>query len=138
MSKEAFLREFMDVIWNKKNFDQVEQYLHHEYTVYLDPGDDWEGKTLSHSEYINRMKEGSFKSFPDMHFEITSAIEEEHHVAITWILTGTNLGTIGEHLPTKNTINTKGMTIYHFQNNRISGHTQIFDRITVMKQLGFM
>ena len=32
----------------------------------------------------------------DMNFEITSAIPEENHVAITWILTGTNLGMIGE------------------------------------------
>jgi predicted ester cyclase len=73
-----------------------------------------------------------------MHFEITSAIEDENHVAITWILTGTNLGKIGEYPPTKNVIKTNGMTIYHFRNGLINGHTQVFDRKTVMKQLGFL
>ena len=73
-----------------------------------------------------------------MNFEITSAIEEENHVAITWILTGTNLGMIGKFPPTSKAINTKGITIYHFKDNLINGHTQVFDRVTVLKQLGFM
>lgn len=138
MNKESFLREFMNEIWNKKNFEKIKKYVHHEYTIHLDPGDAWEKKTLSHSEFKNRMKLGSFEPFPDMKFEITSAIEDENHVAVTWILTGTNLGNIGEYPPTKKAINTKGMTIYHFKDNLINGHTQIFDRKTVMKQLGFL
>ncbi len=137
MNKESFLREFMTEIWNKKNFDKIEQYVHPEYTIHLDTTDPWEGKTLSHSEFIERLN-FSFNSFPDMNFEITSAISEENHVAITWILTGTNLGMIGGYPPTKKFINTKGLTIYHFKDNLINGHTQVFDRITVMKQLGFM
>lgn len=92
MNKETFLREFMDEVWNKKNFDKIAQYVHNEYTIRLDPGDPWEGKTLSHAEFKNRMELGSFTPFPDMNFDITSAIEEENHVAVTWILTGTNLG----------------------------------------------
>ena len=137
MNKEAFLREFITEIWNKKNFDKVEQYVHPEYTIHLDPTDPWEGKTLSHCEFKERLG-FSFKSFPDMYFEITTAIPEENHVAITWVLTGTNLGMIGSYPPTKNTINTKGITIYHFKDNLINGHTQVFDRVKVMKQLGFV
>ena len=136
MNKESFLRAFMNEIWNKQNFDQVEKYIHPEYTIHLDTADPWEGKTLDHSEFKNRLK-FSFNSFPDMNFEITSAIEEENHVAITWILTGTNFGKIGEFPPTKKSIKTNGFTIYHFKENLINGHTQVFDRTTVMKQLGF-
>jgi len=138
MNKALFLREFMDEIWNKKNLDKAEQYLHEEYTIHLDPTDPWEGKTLSHSEFIHRMQSASFDPFPDMNFEITSTIEDEHHVAATWILTGTNLGNIGDNPPTNKAIETRGMTIYHFKDDLINGHTQIFDRTTVMKQLGFI
>ena len=45
---------------------------------------------------------------------------------------------IGEYPPTKKTINTKGLTIYHFKDNLINGHIQVFDRVTVMKQLVFI
>lgn len=138
MNKAQFLREFMEEIWNKKKLENVGHYIHEAYTIHLDPADPWEGKTLSNSEFVNRMKLGSFGPFPDMNFEITSTIEEEQYVATTWILTGTNLGNIGEIPPTHKKIETRGMTIYHFKDNLINGHTQIFDRTTVMKQLGFI
>jgi predicted ester cyclase len=70
-----------------------------------------------------------------MHFDIISATPEENHVAITWILTGTNHRMIGEYPPTNNAIKTNGITIYHFKDNLIRGYTQVFDRKTVVKQL---
>jgi len=136
MSTEAFLTDFMEEIWNAKNFEKVEKYVHPEYTIYLDTADPWEGKTLSNEEFKERLK-FSFNSFPDMNFEITSAIPDDNHVAITWILSGTNLGNIGQFPPTNKSIKTKGMTIYHFKDGLISGHTQVFDRSSVSKQLGF-
>ena len=30
MSKEYFLRKFMDEIWNKKDFEKVQEYVHKE------------------------------------------------------------------------------------------------------------
>jgi steroid delta-isomerase-like uncharacterized protein len=137
MNKENLLREFINEVWNKHVLESVGKYIYSEYTIYLDNADPWERKTLNHSEFKKRLNY-SFNSFPDMHFEITSAIQDENHVAISWILTGTNLGMIGEYPATKRSIRTKGMTIYHFNDNLINGHTQVYDRITVMKQLGFI
>jgi len=137
MNNEKILRKFIEEVWNKKGFDKVEKYVHDKYTIYVDNADPWEGKTLNQADYKERLK-FSFNSFPDMHFEITSAIEDGNHVAISWILTGTNLGKIGDYPATNKCIKTKGVTIYHFKDGLIHGHTQVFDRITVMKQLGFM
>lgn len=137
MNKEQFIRDFIEDIWNQKDFQKIQQYIHERYTIYLDTADPWEKKTLDHEEFKKRLHY-SFDSFPDMHFEITSAIEEDNHVAINWILTGTHLGSIGEVPPTHRKIKTTGLTIYHFKGNLISGHTQVFDRKTVMHQLGFL
>lgn len=137
MNIESFLREFMNEVWNNKNHDKVEMFVHPAYTIHLDAADPWEGKTLSHEEFKERLS-FSFNSFPDIHFEITSSIPEDNHVAITWIMTGTNLGMIGDLPPTNKAIKTKGMTIYHFKDDLISGHTQVFDRTKVMQQLGFL
>jgi len=137
MNKEKNLREFIEEIWNKKKFEKVEKYVHSEYTIHLDNEDPWEGKTLNHNEFKERLR-FSFDSFPDMNFEITSAIEDKNNVAISWILTGTNLGKIGKFPPTQKSIKTRGMSIYHYRDNLISGHTQVFDKKTVAKQLGFI
>ena len=136
MNKTQFLKSFMQDVWNNKEMEQIEKYIHSAYTIHLDAADPWEGKTLTHKEFEERLM-FSFGSFPDMNFDIQSAIEEENHVAITWILTGTNKGSIGEFPPTNKAIKTNGMTIYHFKENKINGHTQVFDRMTVFKQLGF-
>jgi len=136
MSKEEILRDFMLKIWNQKRKDLVKHFVHENYQIHLDPGDKWEGKILSHEDFIQRL-DFTFNSFPDIQFEITSAIEEENHIAITWILTGTNLGKIGELPPTNKKVNAKGITIYHFEGNLISGHTQVYDRNTITNQLGF-
>ena len=136
MNKKQFLAEFMEEVWNRKDLECIAKYVHSEYEVKLDPGDPWEGKRLDHETFKQRLKY-SFDSFSDMNFEITSMIGEEEHVAITWIMRGTNDGKIGDIPPTHKKIETKGMTIYHFKADKISGHTQIFDRNKVMFQLGF-
>ena len=137
MTKEEILRTFMTKVWNQQRKDLVEKYVDTQYKIHIDTGDQWEGQTLDHEAFKKRL-DFSFNSFPDMNFEITSAIEEENHVAITWILTGTNLGMIGNLEPTNKKIKTDGMTIYHFNGNLISGHSQVFDRNKVAKQLGFL
>ena len=136
MNKESFLRAFMKEVWNEKKISEVEKYIHPEYTIHLDPADPWEGKTLSHDVFKERLL-FSFQSFPDIHFEITSSILDENHVAIIWILTGTNLGPIGDLSPTNKSIKTNGITIYHFKDEKINGHSQVFDRMSAMRQLGF-
>ena len=137
MPKEEILRDFMEKVWNQQRKDLVEKFVTESYQIHLDTGDDWEGKVLNYEEFKRRL-DFSFNSFPDINFEITSAIEEENHVAINWILTGTNLGTIRDLPPTRKKIKTNGITIYHFKGDLISGHTQVFDRNLVAKQLGFL
>ena len=137
MDRISFLEAFMEEIWNNKNKDVVEKYVHAEYKIHLDAGDPWEGKILSHEEFKKRLA-FSFNSFPDIHFNIQSVIADGDHVAITWVMTGTNLGSIGDLPPTNKFIETNGMTIYHFKEDKINGHTQVFDRNTVFKQLGYI
>jgi steroid delta-isomerase-like uncharacterized protein len=137
MNKETILRAFMEQVWNNQRKDLVPEFVAEAYQIHLDTGDNWEGQILNHSEFKKRL-DFSFDSFPDMNFEITSAIEDENHVAINWILTGTNLGKIANFPPTNKKIRTNGMTIYYFKGNLITGHSQVFDRMTVMKQLGFL
>jgi steroid delta-isomerase-like uncharacterized protein len=136
MSNETILREFIQKVWNEKNTDLIEAFVHQEYTIHIDNGDAWEGKTLNNDEFKARLND-SFGPFPDIHFDIQYAIADGDHVALTWIMTGTNLGPTGVFPATGKSIKTQGVTIYQFSNGKICGHSQVFDRTTVMRQLGF-
>jgi steroid delta-isomerase-like uncharacterized protein len=137
MDNETILRKFIQKVWNEKDFDSIPQFVAAEYTVHRDPSDPWEGKTLDHSEFKTRLKY-SFDSFPDLHFDIRTAISDGDFVAIVWVMTGTNSGKIGDYPPTNKKIQADGITIYHFNNGKVCGHTQVYDRTTIMKQLGFL
>jgi steroid delta-isomerase-like uncharacterized protein len=137
MDNETTLRKFMQKVWNEKDFDSISQFVSSEYTVYLDSSDPWEGKTLNHSEFKTRLNY-SFNSFPDINFDIKTAISDGDFVAILWVMTGTNTGKIGDYPPTNKKIQADGFTIYHFNGGKICGHTQVYDRTTIMKQLGFL
>lgn len=137
MTNEATLREFMQRIWNEKDISAIPNYLAPEYTIYLDNADPWEGKTLNHSEFAARLQY-TFGSFPDVHFDIKTAVADGNVVAITWVMTGTNTGNLGEFPPTLKKIEANGMTFYHFKDGKICGHTQVYDRTSIMRQLGFI
>ena len=126
----------MQKVWNEKDLNSIAAFVDTAYTVHVDTGDPWEGKTLNHQDFETRLNY-SFISFPDIHFDIQHAISDDDYVPITWIMTGTNLGNIGDFPPTNKSINSFATTIYHFKNGKVCGHSQVFDRTTVMRQLDF-
>lgn len=137
MKNEIILTDFMQKVWNEKDLNAIAKFVNPEYTIHIDTGDPWEGKTLDHKEFETRLKY-SFNSFPDIHFEIQHILADGDYVSITWIMTGTNTGDIGDFPPTNKSIKTFGVTIYHFKNDKVCGHSQVFDRTSVMRQLGFL
>jgi predicted ester cyclase len=99
MSNEIILRDFIEQVWNKKDVESIAKFVAEAYTIHLDNDDPWEGKTISHKEFELRLNY-SFNSFPDIRFFIETAVADGNAVAITWIMTGTNLGSIGSFAPT--------------------------------------
>jgi len=55
MNNEVILREFMQRVWNEKNFDDIPKFLSQEYTIHIDNADPWEGKTINHTEFETRL-----------------------------------------------------------------------------------
>ena len=134
MEPLALVKEFIEEIWNKKKVSHLDKYIQPAYTIFLDNTDPWEGRTIDLDTFIARLQ-NSFFPFPDIHFNIKTAVSDGNAVAITWIMTGTHLGNIGDFKATHNQIETFGTTIYHIQDGKICGHSQVFDRNIVMQQL---
>ena len=125
----------MQKVWSEGDVAAVDGFVAEEYLIHSDPGDPWDGQTLSREGFKQRLTT-SRSPFPDLHFEIAETVAEGDRVAITWTMSGTQSGALGERPPTGARISVKGMTIYYFRFGRITGHTQVVDRLAVAQQLG--
>ena len=135
-SKKEILSYFMEQIWNQGNFQLVEQLVSPAYTVVEDRGDPWEGQTLDHDIFVQRVRY-SRNAFPDLRFDIQHMVEEDDRVAGKWVMSGTHLGDLPQLPATGSTFSIDGMTIYLFEGSQVSGHIQVFDQMAFLMQIGF-
>lgn len=134
---ETVLRSFFSQVWNTGNADAAKEYLAPVYTIHSDPGDPWDGQSLNLQGFKKRLVT-SRSPIPDLEFEVIETLADGDRVAVSWIMRGTQTAPMGDVEPTGRSIEAKGLTIYYFEDNKISGHWQVVDRMSVMAQLGFL
>jgi len=132
--KKAILREFVERVWNRGEIDAIPEFVGDKYTVVHDPGDPWDGQALDVAGFQDRVAR-SREPAPDQRFEIQEIFENEGGVCITWLWSGTHLGEIAGIPPSGKQIRMSGATVYFFDDDRITGHWQIADRLGVFQQL---
>lgn len=133
-TNQSILISFLKDVWNEGNVETVDQYLSASYTIHHDPGDPWDGKSLSVEEFKDRLVQ-SRSMAPDQVFRVEKMVGDEADVAIGWTWAGTHLGDIPGIPATGRKITMSGLTIYQFDKNRLSGHWQVADRLSVFQQL---
>lgn len=133
----AVLRRFMERVWNAGDLAFTDEVLADSYTIHSDPGDPWDGQTLTRAGFRERLSV-SRASFPDLRFELGDTVVEGDRVAVSWTMLGTNTGPVSGRPATGRSIRVQGMTIYYFAGGRITGHRQVVDRLSVIQQLGFL
>jgi steroid delta-isomerase-like uncharacterized protein len=132
--KKDILIEFVRKVWDEGDVDAASDFIAPAYTIYHDPGDPWEGMTLDLEGFKDRVKQ-SRSPVPDQHFTLLEMFEREGSVAITWLWQGTHLGDIAGFSASGKQIRMSGATVYYFDGDRIAGHWQIADRLSVLRQL---
>jgi steroid delta-isomerase-like uncharacterized protein len=128
---------FMQRVWSAGEVAAVDEFLGPQYTIHSDPGDPWEGQTLSVSGFKERLLT-SRAPFPDLTFDIDETVSAGDSVMLSWTMRGTQLGSMGGRPPSGRAIAVRGMTIYYFADGRIIGHRQVVDRLSVAQQLGLL
>ena len=135
---KSTLQTFMGTIWNTGDFSQLEQYVSQQYTIKHDPGDAWEGQTLDHATFQQRVMY-SRNAFPDLNFDIQEMVGEGNRVVAFWIMSGTHQGDLDNIPATGRQFSISGMTIYDFDDaGKVCGHTQAYDRLGFIGQMGLM
>lgn len=126
----------MDQVWNSGNFDQIEDFVAPRYEIKNDPGDPWDGQSLTITAFKERVLY-SRNAFPDLHFEIQEMIGENDKVVVSWIMSGTHTGDLPQMPATGKSFSISGITIYYFEDGKLCGHTQAFDRLGFLSQMAF-
>jgi steroid delta-isomerase-like uncharacterized protein len=133
----TLLRNFFDRIWNTGDVTDVPQFIAPAYTIHSDPGDRWDGQTLTVDQFCERMVT-SRAPFPDLTFSVHIMIDGGDCVVANWVMSGTHQAPLGDFPATGRTINIHGMTIYYVSDGRLTGHRQVVDRLAVLQQLGML
>ena len=129
------LAEFIRRVWDEGDADAAAGFVAGTYTIHHDPGDPWDGRVLDLAGFQARVTT-SRAAFPDQRFHTQHVFESDEGVAMTWLWTGTHLGDLPGFPASGRIIRMSGATVYLFDDDdRITGHWQITDRLGVYQQL---
>jgi len=135
MNRKKLLASFIEQVWSQGRVEACDDFVGETYTVRHDPGDPWDGQTLSRNGFKERVRT-SRAPFPDQRFTLVSILEGGDAVVIAWTWAASHKADIAGFAATGARLTMSGLTIYDFDaENRIRGHWQVADRLGVFQQL---
>jgi predicted ester cyclase len=133
--RKRLLAAFIEQVWSQGRIEACDDFIGENYAVRHDPGDRWEGLTLSREGFKERVRL-SRAPCPDQRFDIVAMLADGDAVAAAWTWAATHQGEIAGFAPTGARLTMSGLTIYDFDaQDRIRGHWQLADRLGVFRQL---
>ena len=128
------VRDLHEIVWNGGFLAAVDRLIAPQYVIYSDPGDPWDGQTLDHATYRERVGY-SRNAFPDLRFTIHDLFSTEQRVCVRWSAEGRHAGDLPGLPATGKRLRFAGQTIYDVRDGRIAGHWQVVDRLGFIQQL---
>lgn len=123
-------RQFFDDVYNQANLDSIDSLVTSSF-VYHARGEDVEG--------IEKFKEwisSDHAAFPDMRFTIVDSIAEFGKVATTFVVEGTHEKEFRGIPATYKKFETVGVTVFHFDGNKIKEAWIVVDGLSAALQIG--
>jgi steroid delta-isomerase-like uncharacterized protein len=133
--RKRALTDFLRVVWTLGDAEAADRFLAARYTIHHDPGDPWEGRTLDLEGFKDRVRR-SRAPFPDQAFDVQALVEEADRVVAAWLWTATHLGDFPGYPASGKPLRMSGITVYDFAGDRLCGHWQVVDRLSILAQLG--
>jgi steroid delta-isomerase-like uncharacterized protein len=130
---KALVRRAWDEVFNKKNLDFTDEFSVAD-TVWHEPDRDLHGP-----EEVKQYAAPYFEAFPDLSVSIDDVIAEGDKVVARWTYHGTHQGEIEElGPPTGRQMELEGITIHHFEGDKIVELWERFDNLSLLQQLGLV
>jgi steroid delta-isomerase-like uncharacterized protein len=128
------VRDLHSLVWNDGDLAAVDRLVAPQYVIHSDPGDPWDGRTLDHATYRERVGY-SRRAFPDLCFAIHDLFGTAERVCVRWSAEGTHQGDLPGVPATGRRLRFAGQTTYDVAGGRIAGHWQVVDRLGFVQQL---
>jgi predicted ester cyclase len=126
--REAQVRRFIDEVWNGRNYDAAAGLYGEAYTNALGSG------PSARSEAIRRYHQ----SFPDLHLSVDELIVAADTVVLRATFRGTDTGGYVGRPPTGRAVEEWGITIMHFEHDRVVREWIGADKLGLFIQLGMV
>jgi len=127
---KRIVHEFLDETYNKGNLKNTDRYVTPDF-IYHARGEDIEG-----IEAFNEWVSSDRSIFPNIRVTIVDSIEESGRVASAFIVEGTQEKEFRGIPATNKDFETVGMSMFHFQDNKIKEGWVVVDALTAAIQLG--
>ena len=130
VGNEEIFRRFYEGAWSRGDVAAVDRFLDENFVNHEIP--DVSG---SHREAYRRAIEETYAAFPDWKTQIEDLISANDRVAARWHSSGTHTGKLSDLRPTGARVQTRGITIVHVANGRITDFWKTDNAHTVPQQL---
>lgn len=123
-------RQFFDDVYNQENLDSIDTLVTPSF-VYHARGEDVEG-----IEKFKKWISSDRAAFPDMRFAVVDSIAEGGKVATTFVVEGTHEKEFRGIPATHKKFETVGVTVFHFDSNKIKEAWVVVDGLSAALQIG--
>jgi steroid delta-isomerase-like uncharacterized protein len=134
MSNKDVVVGYFENTLNKGDLSRIDAYYDSKFIAYDAEGNVSRKGISGAKDFVSDLR----KSFPDLHVKIDDVIEEKDKIAIRWSCTGTHKGPLMDIAPTGKSMKLLGVDIYRLEGGKIVEEWDIFDSLSLMKQLGVM
>jgi steroid delta-isomerase-like uncharacterized protein len=130
---QRIVTDLYEQVWSQGDYGAIERLVAEHYVIHSDPGDPWEGQTLGHATYRERV-DYSRRAFTDLRFSIHEMVGDNDRIAVRWSAAGTQTGDLPGVPATGKRLIFAGQTIYALEKGRLTGHWQVIDRLGFIRE----
>jgi len=123
-------RQFFDDVYNQENLESIDTLVTPSF-LYHARGEDVEG-----IEKFKKWISSDRAAFPDMRFAVVDSIAEGGKVATAFVVEGTHEKEFRGIPATRKKFETVGMTVFHFDGNKIKEAWVVVDGLSAALQIG--
>lgn len=128
-SLKKFANEYAKKIWNDKEIDAIDTFVHPDVVIHSLLGD------FHGCQALKNVVQAWLKGFPDLRVTNDSVIAENDMISVQWSAAGTHRGEFKGRLPTDKKVSYRGVTVFRIKNGLITEYWAYLDMLHLMSQI---